>query len=166
MNWSCDRGIFILHNWVGYITEKLYFSSMNSPIQCSELMPIAQISVWFLPSVPDSSSMVLTRRKHPRSFFIESHSSYIFTYIFILCDSIWIIRVYIIHSYVLISWLTEINQSTILVTIARNHFHFIIKTTLFHLMQQHHILLNLASNWGDSVHFVNDQNIWICDEHD
>ena len=33
-NWPCDRGIFILHDsWVGYLTEKLHFSSMNSPIQ-------------------------------------------------------------------------------------------------------------------------------------
>ena len=33
-NWSCDRAIFILHDsWVGCITEKLYFSSMNGTIQ-------------------------------------------------------------------------------------------------------------------------------------
>ena len=34
-DWSCDRAIFILHDWwVGYITEKLYFSSINGTIQC------------------------------------------------------------------------------------------------------------------------------------
>ena len=34
-DWSCDRAIFILHNsLVGYITEKLYFSSMNGTVQC------------------------------------------------------------------------------------------------------------------------------------
>ena len=40
-DWSCEQAIFVLHNLrVYYITEELYFHSMNSPIQWYKVMQL------------------------------------------------------------------------------------------------------------------------------